>query len=60
MEKLIWRPWRDVARELAVESDPYRILELCNELTATVAAQGSPLEEWQEKGQLLPSSTLNV
>jgi hypothetical protein len=59
MEQLIWRPWRDVARELAVESDPYRILELCNELTAAAVAQGSALEGWQEKQQLLPTSRLD-
>jgi len=52
MEQLLWRSWRDVARELAVEGDPHRILELCNELTATVAVQDSAPEEWQEKRQL--------
>lgn len=33
------RPWRLIALELAVEHDPYRILELCEELTTAEAAQ---------------------
>lgn len=35
------RPWRQIARELATEHDPYRIIELCEELTAAVAEQRS-------------------
>ena len=49
MEQRIWRPWHDVARELAVERDPYRILELCDELTTAAAAQRSVPEERQDK-----------
>lgn len=54
MEQLIWRPWREVARELAVECDPYRILELCDELTAAATAQRFFPDGGQEqRGQLL-------
>ena len=49
MEQLIWRPWREVARELAVERDPYKILELCDELTTAAAAQQSVPEERQDR-----------
>jgi len=34
------RPWRQIARELAVENDTKRILELSLELRAAMAAQG--------------------
>lgn len=34
------RPWRQIARELAAESDAKRILELSLELNEAIAAQG--------------------
>jgi hypothetical protein len=43
------RPWRQVARELATERDPYRIIELSEELTAAVAAQRSVPERQRRK-----------
>jgi hypothetical protein len=34
------RPWRQIARELALEHDRTRILELSDELSKAMAAQG--------------------
>jgi hypothetical protein len=39
------RPWRDIARELGRETKANRILELCDELTAAMQAQGKNVEQ---------------
>ena len=57
MEQLIWRPWREIARELAVECDPYRILELCNELSAAATVQRSVPDGGRQPGRPLPDRT---
>jgi len=38
-EAIDMRPWRDIAREIATEQDPDRLLELCHELTKSFDAQ---------------------
>jgi len=43
------RPWRQIARELAIEHDPHRIIELCNELNAAIGAQRSVPERKPEE-----------
>lgn len=53
------RPWRQIARELASECDPHRIIELCEELTVAVAVQRSvpQRQETTERQQTKESPT---
>lgn len=60
MDHLVLRMWREVARELAVERDPFRILELCDELTTAAAAQRSVADERQDKVLRFPSSAVDA
>lgn len=60
MDHLVLRTWREVARELAVERDPFRILELCNELTTAAAAQQSVADERQDQVLQFPSSAIDA
>jgi hypothetical protein len=52
------RPWRQIARELTSERNHMRILELSQELTKAMAAQGMDAEiNGREKGSDRPNDT---
>jgi hypothetical protein len=51
------RPWRDIAKELATETDQRRILELSIELSCALDEQFGKVEDGSEAQRHVPGKT---